>query len=221
MDVMLSEAAGLFARRRLRMRCHLPDGPHSRVVDVTYFGQGQDLSGMRKPASTYCLAVIEEDTPRSTRHRIVTAHLQALLAQFGAVVVKRRAEEEESKRYGYRDEHRRHEPDQLYPSCLTQAEWELVADLASSKRGSAGDQYSRWDLVCVLLRGAQRLFLAARVSAPTFRRWAAGGKFQMHDRFCGGAARSARRSRLRRSWMRNRPAVPRRAVRAAMMPERR
>ena len=74
----------------------------------------------------------------------------------GAVVVKRRAEEEESKRYGYRDEHRRHEPDQLYPSCLTQAEWELVADLfeQTGKRGRP-PQYSRWDLVnacCYVVR---------------------------------------------------------------------
>ena len=38
---------------------------------------------------------------------------------------------------------------------------------------------------------------------------------------CGGAARNARRSRVRRCWMRNRPAVLRRAVRAAMMPARR
>ena len=34
---------------------------------------------------------------------------------------------------------------------------------------------------------------------------------------CGGAARNACRSRVRRCWMRNRPAVLRRAVRAAMM----
>ena len=38
---------------------------------------------------------------------------------------------------------------------------------------------------------------------------------------CGAAARNARRSRVRRCWMRNRPAVLRRAVRAAMMPARR
>ena len=34
-----------------------------------------------------------------------------------------------SRAYGYRDEHRRQEPEQRYPSCLTQTEWELVADL--------------------------------------------------------------------------------------------
>ena len=64
----------------------------------------------------------------------------------GAVEVKRRAEEEESKRYGYRDERRRQEPDQRYPSCLTQTEWELVADLfeQSGKRGRP-PQYSRWE----------------------------------------------------------------------------
>ena len=45
----------------------------------------------------------------------------------GAVAVERRsgAEEAARQRYGYTDEQRRQEPDQRYPSCLTQTEWEL------------------------------------------------------------------------------------------------
>ncbi|SFQ31900.1 Transposase, partial [Pseudomonas borbori] len=34
-----------------------------------------------------------------------------------------------SRRYGYTAAHRRHEPEQRYPSCLTDAEWAMVSDL--------------------------------------------------------------------------------------------
>ena len=68
----------------------------------------------------------------------------------GAVAVERRsgAEEAARQRYGYTDEQRRQEPDQRYPSCLTQTEWELVADLfeQSGQRGRP-PRYSRWEMV--------------------------------------------------------------------------
>jgi transposase len=37
--------------------------------------------------------------------------------------------------YGYSEAHRRWEPDQRYPSCLTDAEWALVADLFEREGG--------------------------------------------------------------------------------------
>ena len=113
----------------------------------------------------------------------------------GAVVVKRRspAEEAARQRYGYTEEHRRQEPDQLYPSCLTQTEWELVADLFEQpgKRGRP-PQYSPWEMVnacCYVVRNGCSWRMLPHECPPcesvyrTFRRWAAGGKFeQMLDR---------------------------------------
>ena len=154
-------------------------------------------------------ATLDEVTAEFTRRTELTVNAatvrkalrQAGLRQErGAVVVKRRSQEDEAakQRYGDTDEHRRQEPDQRYPSCLTQTEWELVADLfeQSGKRGRP-PQYSRWDLV------------------------ASSNKCMIGYGNCGAAARNVRRSRLRRCWMPNRPAVLRRAIRAAMTPARR
>ena len=41
----------------------------------------------------------------------------------------------EAPRYGYTDAHRRLEPEQTYPSCLTDAEWALVEDLFDNAGG--------------------------------------------------------------------------------------
>ena len=114
----------------------------------------------------------------------------------GAVAVQRRTPEEEAaqQRYGYTEEHRRAlEPEQCYASCLTQTEWELVADLFEppGKRGRP-PQYSRWEMVnacCYVVRNGCSWRMLPREFPPwenvyrTFRRWAAAGKFErMHDR---------------------------------------
>lgn len=39
------------------------------------------------------------------------------------------SEAEHPARYGYQDRHRQQAPEQRYPSCLTDAEWDLVADI--------------------------------------------------------------------------------------------
>ena len=118
-------------------------------------------------------ATLDEVTAAFTQRTRLTANaatVRKALRQAGlkreraTVVVKRRSQEEEAakRRYGYTDEHRRQEQDQRYPSCLTQTEWELVADLFEQpdKRGRP-PQYSPLGLgECVLLRGAHRLFLA-------------------------------------------------------------
>ena len=199
---------------------------------------------LREIVTAQPYATLDEVTAEFTRRTELTVNPATVLKalrqagvkrKHGAVVVRRRAEEE-SKRYGYRDEHRRQEPDQLYPSCLTQTEWELVADLFEQpgKRGRP-PQYSRWEMVnacCYVVRNGCSWRMLPREFPPwenvyrTFRRWAAGGKFeQMHDRL-----RELWRSREERApepsaavldAQSNRPAVLRRAVRAAMMPARR
>lgn len=42
---------------------------------------------------------------------------------------------ETAPRYGYTEAHRRLEPEQTYPSCLTDAEWALVEDLFDNEGG--------------------------------------------------------------------------------------
>ena len=144
-------------------------------------------------------ATLDEVTAEFTRRTELTvnaATVRKALRQAGmrqergAVVVKRRVQAEEAakQRYGYTDEHRRQEPDQRYPSCLTQTEWELVADLfeQSGKRGRP-PQYSRWDLVnacCYVVRNGCSWRMLPHEFPPwenvyrTFRRWAAAGKFR-------------------------------------------
>ena len=156
---------------------------------------------LREIVTAQPYATLDEVTAEFTRRTELTVNPATVLKalrqagvkrKHGAVVVRRRAEEE-SKRYGYRDEHRRQEPDQLYPSCLTQTEWELVADLFEQpgKRGRP-PQYSRWEMVnacCYVVRNGCSWRMLPHEFPPwenvyrTFRRWAAGGKFeQMHDR---------------------------------------
>ena len=159
---------------------------------------------LREIVTAQPYATLDEVTAEFTRRTELTVNAatvrkalrQAGLRQErGAVVVKRRSQEDEAakQRYGYTDEHRRQEPDQRYPSCLTQTEWELVADLfeQSGKRGRP-PQYSRWDLVnacCYVVRNGCSWRMLPREFPPwenvyrTFRRWAAADKFeQMHDR---------------------------------------
>jgi hypothetical protein len=63
-------------------------------------------------------------------------------------------------RYGYTDAHRCAEPEQTYPSCLTDAEWALVEDLFDNT-GNRGvpPQFDRRALVDACC-GAHRLLLA-------------------------------------------------------------
>ncbi len=96
-------------------------------------------------------------------------------------------------RYGYTEAHRRQEPEQTYPSCLTDAEWALVGDLFDNE-GARGTppKYPRRVLVdacCYVVRtgGSWRMlpsgFPPWQNVYRTFRRWSGQGKFeQMHDR---------------------------------------
>jgi putative transposase len=98
------------------------------------------------------------------------------------------------RRYGYTAAHRREEADDRYPSCLTDAEWALVADLFERPSGSRGlpariERRLLVDACCYVLRTgcAWRLLPTSFPPWPTvyktFSRWAAQGRFeQMHDR---------------------------------------
>ena len=116
----------------------------------------------------------------------------------GIVRVKERAKgsfqpPEPRQSYGYTEAHRRQLPEQRYPSCLTDAEWALVADLfeASGGRG-VPPRHSRRTLLeacCYVVRtGCSWRMLPHEFPHwdnvyKTFRRWSAQGKFeQMHDR---------------------------------------
>lgn len=111
-----------------------------------------------------------------------------------AVVIKQG--EPGSRRYGYTDVHRRHGPEQTYPSCLTDAEWALVCDLFENSGGRGlPPRVSRRLLVdacCYVVRtGCAWRMLPTHFPRwqnvyRTFRRWGEQGKFeQMHDRLRG------------------------------------
>src|ERR1700743_743895 len=96
-------------------------------------------------------------------------------------------------RYGYTDSHRRQEPEQTYPSCLTDAGWSLAQDLFAQEGGRGlPPRVSRRTLVdacCYVVRtGCSWRMLPAHFPRwqnvyRTFRRWSDQGKFErMHDR---------------------------------------
>jgi transposase len=100
---------------------------------------------------------------------------------------------ESERRYGYRSAHRRQQPEQCYPSSLTDEEWRLVADIFE-RDGDRGTppRYPRRLLVdacCYVVRSGCSWRMLPRDFPPwqnvyrTFRRWSQQGKFeQMHDR---------------------------------------
>ncbi len=103
------------------------------------------------------------------------------------------AGEKGAPRYGYTDAHRRQEPEQTYPSCLTDAEWDLVEDLFDNEGGRGTPPlYSRRVLVdacCYAVRTGCAWRMLPKAFPPwqnvyrTFRRWSEQGKFeQLHDR---------------------------------------
>jgi len=97
------------------------------------------------------------------------------------------------RRYGYTQAHRRHEPEQRYPSCLTDAEWALVSDLFDrpDAQGLPPTHSRRLmvDACCYVVRTGCSWRMLPREFPhwdnvyKTFRRWSEQGKFErMHDR---------------------------------------
>lgn len=120
-------------------------------------------------------------------------HEAGIERQFDGAGVRVETAADTPARYGYTEAHRRQEPEQTYPSCLTDAEWKLIEDLFDNEGGRGiPPQYPRRLLVdaCnyVVRTGCSWRMLP--VGFPpwqnvyrTFRRWSEQGKFeQMHDR---------------------------------------
>jgi len=116
------------------------------------------------------------------------------VASHEAVVVE--MAEPGPRRYGYNEAHRRHAPEQTYPSCLTDAEWALVHDVFENPGGRGlPPKVSRRTLVdacCYVVRTgcAWRMlpqhFPRWQNVYRTFRRWSEQGRFErMHDRLRG------------------------------------
>lgn len=96
-------------------------------------------------------------------------------------------------RYGYTQAHRRQAPEQIYPSSLSHAEWELVQDIFDNQGGRgfppSVSRRTLLDACCYVVRsGCPWRMLPSHFPRwqnvyRTFRRWSAQGKFeQMHDR---------------------------------------
>jgi len=111
----------------------------------------------------------------------------------GGVGVRIETREGAETRYGYREADRRHGGEQTYPSCLTDAEWALVADLfeCPGARGKPANYPRRLvvDACCYVVRTGCAWRMLPKEFPPwqnvyaTFRRWSAQGRFeQMHDR---------------------------------------
>lgn len=101
-------------------------------------------------------------------------------------------EEVAPKRYGYTEAHRHQAPEGLYPSCLTDAEWALVADVFEDKVRGMPRLYSRrlmLDAMVYVVRSGCAWRMLPKEFPPwnsvylTFRRWSAQGRFErMYDR---------------------------------------
>jgi transposase len=147
-------------------------------------------------------ATVEEVSGELKRRTGIEVHHQTLLRALGEAGIERRFDGSGVRietatpgkaRYGYSEAHRRHETEQRYPSCLTDAEWALVEDLFDNE-GNRGlpPRYSRRLLVdacCYVVRtGCSWRMLPKEFPRwqnvyRTFRRWGEQGKFeQMHDR---------------------------------------
>ena len=158
---------------------------------------GEDVAVLRKLVDSMRGATLEElcdELHKRTGIRVSTMTLHTTLKREGFVRVKakRRVFEptgKRSKRYGYNSKHRNDATDQQYPSSLTNAEWELAADLFELPAGKAGRpaKYERRlmvDACCYVLRTGCAWTMLPKTFPPwlsvhkTFSRWALQGKFE-------------------------------------------
>ena len=111
----------------------------------------------------------------------------------GGAGVRIETREAQQARYGYSEADRSQGDEQTYPSCLTDAEWALVADLfdCPGARGKPPKYPRRLvvDACCYVVRTGCAWRMLPKAFPPwqnvyaTFRRWSAQGRFeQMHDR---------------------------------------
>lgn len=152
-----------------------------------------------KSDPTVTLDELRQEFKRRTNIDVHEQTLVSCLRKLGiqrvrsAEVVTVKRAEGASSRYGYTSAHRRQEPEQTYPSCLTDAEWMRVSDLFENNNGRGlPPRVSRRVLVdacCYAVRtGCSWRMLPKHFPRwqnvyRTFRRWSEQGKFeQMHDR---------------------------------------
>jgi len=109
------------------------------------------------------------------------------------VLRKSKAPSEGPRRYGYEDRHRDPGSEERYPSCFTDAEWELVGDLFETPEGPGKpplyEPRLMADAVCYVVRTGcswrqlPKDFPPWNAAYKAFRRWADRGIFEeMHDR---------------------------------------
>ena len=129
---------------------------------------------------------------RRTNVKVCTVTLRRALQRAGLrrTVVQRQAGEEPSAAsYGYNELHRRSAEGDKYPSCLTDAEWALAADLFEQAQGKRGRpaRYERrlmLEACCYVLRTGCAWAMLPKSFPPwltvhkSFSRWAAQGKFE-------------------------------------------
>jgi transposase len=162
------------------------------------------------PEHVEVLIAIVESHPTATlgevqselkRRAGLQAHQQTIQKALGEAGIERRQDGSslrvqsapKAPRYGYTQAHRRLEPEQTYPSCLTDAEWARVEDIFANEGGRGFPaRYPRRQLVdacCYAVRTGCPWRMLPMGFPPwqnvyrTFRRWSEQGKFeQMHDR---------------------------------------
>jgi transposase len=103
-----------------------------------------------------------------------------------------KAPAQSSLSFGYEERHRTKAPEALYHHGLSDAEWELVADIFEDKERGVRRKYSRrsmLDAMSYVVRGGIPWRMLPHEFPPwhqvykTFRRWAQQGRFErMHDR---------------------------------------
>ena len=157
------------------------------------------LTEIVKGNPTATLAEIRGELARRTGVEAHPQTLQKALNKAGIERVREGADvqlavqEEGTVRYGYQVHHRQASPEGRYPTSLTDAEWERIADLFERPGGrGTPPKYSRRELVdacCYVVRTGCAWRLLPKGFPPwqnvyrTFRRWSEQGKFeQMHDR---------------------------------------
>ena len=159
----------------------------------------QILQAMVSEMATATLGELQRELKRRTGVEVHVQTIHKALRMLGierapasgAVRVVRT--DPDVRRYGYTEAHRRLEPEQTYPSCLTDAEWALVEDLFdhTGERGTP-PKYARRlmvDACCYVVRTGCAWRMLPKEFGPwqnvyrTFRRWSEQGKFErMHER---------------------------------------
>ena len=119
----------------------------------------RELLELVKERPTAIWAELVEEFSNRTGIKAHQATLLKALTAFGFEchpAKVRRSEKKQVRRYGYQDRHRDQILEQIYPSCLSDQEWELVSDIFESKGGQGlPPRYERrflLDACCYVVR---------------------------------------------------------------------